>query len=330
MVIQIPCYNEEETLPTTLAGLPRKVPGVDVVEWLVIDDGSTDRTADVALAGGADRVVRHSRNLGLARAFMSGLTNCMERGADLIVNLDADNQYCAEDIPALVEPILSGNAEMTIGTRPIASIEHFSKIKKQLQRVGSWVVRRFSGLEVPDAPSGFRALSRKAALRMNVFSRYTYTLETLIQAGQLGIKVESVPIRVNPDLRPSRLVKNLTSYVTRSTLTILRIFITYRPFRTFMFVGSIPILAGGMIGLRFVVYYLSGQGEGKIQSLILAALLLLMGFQLWILGVIADLISVNRKLLEDIQFRARSQGSVVSEELGPGPAGPEYSRTETR
>jgi len=310
LVIQIPAYNEAKALPVTLANLPREVPGVDEVEWLLIDDGSTDESVQVALEHGVEHVIRHTRNLGLARAFMTGLGASLARGADLIVNLDADNQYRAADIPALIEPILSGRAEMTIGTRPIASIRHFSILKKALQRLGSWVVRKVSGIAVFDAPSGFRAFNRNAALRMNVFSSYTYTLETLIQAGQVGIAVESVPIRVNPDLRPSRLIKSVCGYVTRSLLTVIRIFITYRPFRTFVFLGSIPIFSGSLIGLRFLLYYLSGHGAGKIQSLILAAVLLLMGFQLWVLAVIADLINVNRKLLEEVQYQARRRATL--------------------
>ncbi len=307
LVLQIPCYNEQDTLPVTLAALPRTVPGIDAVEWVVIDDGSTDRTAEVAAEMGADQVIRHYRNRGLARAFMTGLAASLERGADVIVNLDADNQYCSDDVPRLIEPILARRADMVIGTRPIGEIAHFSRLKKLLQRLGSWVVRKSSGMEVEDAPSGFRALSREAALRMNVFSRYTYTLETIIQAGQVGIAVETVPIRVNEDLRPSRLVRSVPAYVVRSVLTIVRIFITYRPFRTFMALGSVLLLAGVALGVRFLVHYLTTGGAGMVQSLILAAVLLLMGFQLALLGVLADLVAVNRKLLEDVQFRLRRQ-----------------------
>lgn len=305
VILQIPCFNEQDSLPVTLAALPRHLHGVEAVEWVVIDDGSDDRTAQVAAEMGADQIVRHCRNLGLARAFMTGLATCLERGADIIVNVDADNQYCADDIPRLIEPILTRRSDMVIGARPIGSIEHFSRIKKLLQRLGSWVVRRFSGMAVDDAPSGFRALSRDAALRMNVFNRYTYTLETLIQAGQVGIAVESVPVRVNAELRPSRLVKSIPSYVVRSILTIVRIFVTYRPFRTFVALGAMLMLVGAVLGARFLVHYLLGQGAGMVQSLILAAVLLLMGFHLGVLGVVADLVSVNRRLLEDMQFRLR-------------------------
>jgi glycosyltransferase involved in cell wall biosynthesis len=312
LIIQIPCYNEEQTLAITLAELPRQVPGADSVEWLIVDDGSTDGTVAVARAHGADHVVRHPVNLGLARAFMTGLTACLDRGADIIVNTDADNQYHAGDIPKLIAPILAGRAAITIGARPIDTIPHFSPVKKALQRVGSWVVRRFSGLQVEDAPSGFRGYSRDAALRMNVFNRYTYTLETIIQAGQSGIAVESVPVRVNPELRPSRLVRSIPSYIGRSLVTILRIFVTYRPLRTFAAIGSVLLVIGVAIGVRFLAYYVEGHGSGHIQSLILAAIVSLMGFQLLVLGVVADIISVNRRLLEDLQVRVRSLPSIPS------------------
>ena len=312
LIIQIPCYNEEQALAITLAELPRQVSGADSVEWLIVDDGSTDGTVAVARAHGVDHLVRHPVNLGLARAFMTGLTACLDRGADIIVNTDADNQYHAGDIPKLIAPILAGRAAITIGARPIDTIPHFSPVKKVLQHVGSWVVRRFSGLQVKDAPSGFRGYSRDAALRMNVFNRYTYTLETIIQAGQSGIAVESVPVRVNPELRPSRLVRSTPSYIGRSLGTILRIFVTYRPLRTFAAIGSVFLVIGVALGVRFLAFYTAGHGSGHIQSLILAAIVSLTGFQLLILGVVADIISVNRRLLEDIQVRVRSLPSIPS------------------
>jgi glycosyltransferase involved in cell wall biosynthesis len=321
LIIQVPCYNEEQALAVTLAELPRQVAGVDIVEWLIIDDGSTDDTVGIARARGVDHIIRHPANLGLARAFMTGLLACLDRGADIIVNTDADNQYHAGDIPTLIAPILAGRADITIGARPVATIRHFSPIKKLLQRFGSWVVRRFSGLEVDDAPSGFRAYSRDAARRMNVFNRYTYTLETIIQAGQSGIAVESVPVRVNAELRPSRLVKSIPNYVGRSLVTILRIFVVYRPLRTFMAIGSIFLLLAIAIGVRFLIHYVAGQGSGHVQSLILAAIFSMVGFQLWVLGAVADIISVNRRLLEDIQQRVRNLPTATDSWRDSEPAG---------
>lgn len=303
LVIQIPCYNEEAALPITLAGLPRKLPGIDVVEWLVVDDGSTDGTADVARAHEVDHVVRLPRHQGLARAFMAGLEASLKAGADIIVNTDADNQYCAEDIPKLIQPILDGKAELVIGARPIRHIEHFSFVKKQLERLGSWVVRLASNANIPDAPSGFRAMSRAAAMRLNVFHEYSYTLETIIQAGQKGMAITSAPVRTNENLRPSRLVKSVPSYVLHSTLTIFRIAITYRPFRFFALQGAVSLTLGFLLGLRFLYYYFTGGGRGHVQSVILSALFISIGFFLMIAGVLADLIAVNRKMLEDLKWR---------------------------
>lgn len=305
LIIQIPCYNEEESLPITLAELPREVPGVDVVEWLVIDDGSVDRTVEVAREHGVDHVVRMKRNSGLAKVFMAGLDACLELGADVILNTDADNQYCAADIPALIEPIVAGRADYVIGARPIAEIPHFSPIKKALQKLGSWAVRVASNTEVPDAPSGFRAMSRRCALRLNVLSEYTYTIETIIQAGRAGMAIENVPVRVNGDLRPSRLVKSISSYVRRSLVTIARIFMTYKPMKFFMVPGLIFFALGVLVGLRFVYFFAIGQGQGNIQSLILTAILILVGVQLTLFGLLAELVGNNRKLLEDIQWRTR-------------------------
>lgn len=308
VIIQIPCYNEEECLPRTLAELPRELPGVDEVEWLLIDDGSRDRSAEVAARLGVRHVVRHARRLGLAQAFLTGLDACLARGADIIVNTDADNQYYAGDIGKLVAPILEGRAAIVVGARPIAGIDHFSPGKKLLQRLGSWAVRRVSGTDVRDAPSGFRAISREAAMRLNVFNKYTYTLETIIQAGQRGLPIVSVPVRVNEKLRPSRLFGSVFGYLYRSASTIVRVFVIYRPFRFFLLLGSIPFTAGLVIGLRFLWALGQGQGTGKVQSLILASLLLSTGFLLGIVGLLADLISVNRQLLERIDWQVRRLG----------------------
>lgn len=306
LIIQIPCYNEAETLPAAIADLPRDLPGISKVEWLVVDDGSNDQTAEVAKGLGVDHIVRHTRNQGLAAAFVTGLKSSLEAGADIIVNTDADNQYCAADIPALIEPILSGKADFVIGARPIHTIGDFSPLKKLLQRIGSWVVRIVSNTEIADAPSGFRALSRKCAMQLNVFNDYTYTLETIIQAGQKGIAVASVPIKVNKTRRPSRLVKNVTNYIQRSVVTIVRIFVVYKPFRFFMAIGVSLFAAGFALGLRFVYFLLSGHGTGNIQSVVLAGALMGMGFQTVLIAFVADLLSVNRKLLEDIRFRLQA------------------------
>jgi glycosyltransferase involved in cell wall biosynthesis len=298
-----PCYNEAGTLAIALKNLPRKVSGFDTVEWLIIDDGCTDDTVCVAHDNGIDHVVQHTRNQGLARGFMTGLDACLRLGADVIVNTDADNQYNADDIPALTAPILAKRAEIVVGTRPIETIAHFSPIKKFLQKLGSWVVRIASNTDIPDAPSGFRAMSRNAAQRLVVFNDYTYTLETIIQAGQKNMAIASVPIRVNEDLRPSRLVRSIPSYIKRSIFTIVRIFVIYRPFRFFGAIGGILFGTGFLIGLRFLWKYLGGAGEGHVQSLILAALLLGMGFQTILVAFLADLLAANRKLMEEVRYR---------------------------
>lgn len=305
LIIQIPCYNEEKTLGTTLLALPRQLPGIEQVEWLVIDDGSRDRTLDVAKAHGVHHIISFPTNQGLAKGFMAGIEAALRADADIIVNTDADNQYCAEDIPALIQPILLGQADIVIGARPIRQTRHFSPTKKTLQNFGSWVVRLASNTTIPDAPSGFRAFSREAAMRLNVFNEYTYTLETIIQAGQKGMAITSVPIRTNPDLRPSRLVKSTSTYVWRSLWTILRIFMVYRPLRFFLFLGSIPFGSGFLLGLRWMYYFFSGSERTRIPSLILAAILTLIGFQVWVFGLVAELMAVNRKLLEEIQLRLR-------------------------
>lgn len=303
LIIQIPCYNEAKTLSIAISALPRTVPGFDSVEWLIIDDGSEDDTIKVAKAHGVDHIVRHAGNKGLARAFMTGLDACLCHGADVIVNTDADNQYNADDISVLTEPILQHRAELVIGARPISTINHFSPLKKLLQVLGSWAVRIASKTNIPDAPSGFRAMSRAAAQRLMVFNDYTYTLETIIQAGQKNITITSVPIRVNEDLRPSRLVKSIPSYIKRSIVTIIRIFIIYRPFPFFGTIGTVLFGAGFLIGLRFLWKYLNGEGDGHIQSLILASVLLGIGFQTILIAFVADLLSANRNLLEDIRIK---------------------------
>lgn len=306
LIIQIPCYNEEATLGLTLSELPRQLPDIDEVEWLIINDGSVDRTVEVARSNGVDHIVSFEHNQGLAKGFMAGIEACLKEGADIIVNTDADNQYCAADIPKLIAPILAGEADIVIGARPIQQIKHFSPIKKFLQKLGSWAVRVASNTKVADAPSGFRAISRKAALELNVFNEYTYTLETIIQAGRRGMAVASVPIRTNGFLRPSRLVKSIPAYVQRSIFTIIRIFLTYRPLQFFTILAVPPFLVGFLLCVRWVVLFIIGDPtRARVPSLILAAILIIIGFQLIIFGLIADLLGVNRKMLEDIQLRLR-------------------------
>jgi glycosyltransferase involved in cell wall biosynthesis len=303
LIVQIPCYNEEQTIAITLKAIPRSIPGVDTVELLVINDGSTDHTVEVAKKNGVTHVVDFPKNKGLAKGFMAGIERCLREGADIIVNTDADNQYDAADIPKLIQPILDGTAEFVVGERPISKIGHFSPIKKALQALGSYIVRKISQTNIPDAPSGFRAISRDAAMRLNVYSEYTYTLETIIQAGLNGIAITSVPVGVNQDLRPSRLVKNIPSYVERSILTMLRIFVVYKPFRFFMSIGLSVFLLGTALGLRFLFFFLTGNGGGHVQSLILTAILLMMGFQTMLVAFLSDLLATNRKLLENIRYR---------------------------
>jgi len=314
LIIQIPCYNEAGTLAIALAALPRKVQGFEFVEWLIIDDGSTDDTVAVALANGVDHVVKHTSNQGLARGFMSGIGACLRLGADVIVNTDADNQYNADDIPQLLAPILEGRADLVVGSRPISTIEHFSLLKKLLQKLGSWVVRVASKTDIPDAPSGFRAMSRDAAQRLTVFSDYTYTLETIIQAGQKNMAITSVPVRVNGDLRPSRLVKSIPSYIQRSIVTIIRIFVIYRPFRFFASLGLLLFVPGFLLGLRFLYFYLTGEGSGHIQSVILSGVLMMMGFVTFLVAFVADLLAANRKLLEDLRYQFARDGHLLSKQ----------------
>jgi len=308
LIIQIPCYNEAETLGITLRDLPREVEGFERVEWLVIDDGSTDNTVEVAKNSGVNHIVRFAKNHGLARAFMAGLEASLKLGADVIVNTDADNQYDARDIPKLVKPILEGKAEIVVGARSIETIEHFPPVKRLLQKIGSWVVRMASSTDIQDAPSGFRAMSKEAAMRLNVFSEYTYTLETIIQAGQKDMAIMSVPIRTNEDLRPSRLLKSIPSYIMRSVITIIRIFVVYKPFRFFMTIGLLMFASGFFLGLRFIYFvYIIQDGTARVQSLILASILLGIGFQTMLVAFLADLQSVSRRLMEDVQYRLKDK-----------------------
>ncbi|HEY76446.1 MAG TPA: glycosyltransferase family 2 protein [Thermoflexia bacterium] len=305
LIIQIPAYNEEATLPQTLRDLPRSIPGVDEIEVLVVDDGSTDRTAQVAEELGVDHIVRLKQNQGLAAAFTVGLETALRLGADIIVNTDADNQYRGEDIVRLVQPLLEGRADIVVGDRGVAALEHFSPIKRLLQQWGSWVVGRAAGIPIPDATSGFRAFTREAALRLTVLSEYTYTLETLIQAGARRMKVVYVPVRTNPQTRPSRLIRSIPSFLALSAVTILRFYTMYRPLRVFTTIGGILIAGGVALGLRFLYFYLVGRGMGHVQSLILAAILTIVGFQVCLIGLMAELVRLNRKMLEEILYRVR-------------------------
>ena len=305
LIIQVPCYNEAETLEIALNDLPKHIDGIDTIEYLIINDGSKDNTVEVARRWGVHYVVHFGQNRGLAKGFMAGLDACLRNGADIIVNTDADNQYCGADIETLVRPILEGKSDIVIGSRPIDQTEHFSPLKKKLQHLGSWVVRRASKSGIPDAPSGFRALSREAALRLNVTNEYTYTLETIVQAGRERIPMEAVDIRTNGELRPSRLFHSMFGYIKKSILTILRTYVLYKPLTFFTLIGSIPFIAGLILGIRFLVYLFQGQSAGHIQSLILASTLLMMGFMTWVVGVLSDTISAERKILEDVQYHAR-------------------------
>lgn len=304
LVIQIPCHNEEEILPAVLADLPRTVPGIARIVALVVDDGSTDGTADIARAHGA-QVLRLPVQRGLARAFIAGLDRAVTLGADVVVNTDGDHQYRGEDIPALVAPVLEGRADVVVGTRPVETIASFSPLKKLLQRLGSAVTRVVSGTQVADAPSGFRAMSRDAALRLHVFNRYTYTVETIIQAGRKGMTVLSVPVGVNPVTRPSRLVRGSGSYIFRQLNVIVRVFVTYKPFRFFAVPGIVSFGLGAALLLRFLYFYFADGGAGHIQSVIIGALLTGAGLFLVSVGLLADLVAVNRQLLEDVEWRIR-------------------------
>jgi glycosyltransferase involved in cell wall biosynthesis len=310
LVIMIPCFNEEAHLPTTLACLPRALPGVGAIEVLVVDDGSTDRTVEVAKDLGVQHVVSLPWNMGLARAFMAGALSAVDAGADLLVNLDADNQYSADDIPRLLDPLLRQEADIVVGERPIDSIQHFSWLKKHLQRFGSMLVRWLSATTVRDSPSGFRALTRRAILRTNIFNRFTYTHEMLIGSGRKGLRVVGVPIRVNPgQARPSRLFKSIRSYVYRSGVTIVRMYYVYAPGRFFTKLAAVFGLVAAILVGRFFWFYFHGRGDGWIQSLVIAAIAATFCGLSAALAVVGDMININRLLLEDIQFMLRDARS---------------------
>jgi glycosyltransferase involved in cell wall biosynthesis len=318
LIIQIPCFNEEATLPMTLRALPRTIPGIDQIEVLVIDDGSTDNTSLKAREFGVNHIVELRRHQGLGSAFREGLEACLRLGADVIVNTDGDNQYHGGDIEVLVQPILEQQADLVIGNRDIDSIEHFSLLKKWLQKLGSWVVRKAADSSIRDTTSGFRALNREAALRTIVSSKFSYTLETVIQAGHSPLKVATVPVRVNSKLRESRLADSTWQYLKRSTATILRIYAMYNPLRLFFFIGGTSCLLGFLLGLRYLYFYLTAAANGHIQSLILSAILMIVGFQVMVIGLVADLIAANRRLNEDILYRVRKMELARQESSSAG------------
>jgi glycosyltransferase involved in cell wall biosynthesis len=305
LIIQIPCHNEAQVVAQTIQELPRQLDGIDVIEYLVIDDGSQDDTVREARRAGVHHVLCLPGHQGLAAAFIAGLEACLKQGADIIVNTDADNQYHANDIQHLINPILAGRAQLVIGDRGVATLPSFSPIKRRLQRLGSWVISRASGVNTPDATSGFRAIDRDAAMRTLVLSEYSYTLETLIQAGAHHLQVEYVPVHTNPATRPSRLMRSIPHYISNSTHTILRSYTMYRPLRVFTGLGGIMILVGLFWAVRFLYYFAIGRGSGHIQSVILSAILLIVGFQVLLIGLLADLIGFNRKIMEEVLFRMR-------------------------
>ena len=329
LIIQIPCLNEEENLPETLAELPRSLEGVDRIEWLIIDDGSTDRTAEVARSLGVEHVVQMQGNQGLARAFMAGLLAGVERGADVIVSTDADNQYCAADIPSLLRPIFQGEADVVIGSRPISSIRHFSPVKRFLQKLGSRVVRTLSGTHVQDAPSGFRAFTRDAARRLNVFSNYTYTLETIIQAGHSNLRIVDRPIRVNGPTRPSRLIRSIPTYIRRSILDLLSTYVIYRPTRIFGGLAVAFLVPGFLLAVRYLVLASMGAGKGHIQSVIASGVLGVCGVFMLAIGIVAHLLRINRQLLEELRYRhlVRREDERPPEDGPERPAGDSQKRT---
>ncbi len=323
LIIQIPCLNEAETLEIALNDLPKEIEGIDEIEYLIINDGSSDNTVEVAKKWGVNHVVSFPNNKGLAKGFIAGLDACLREGADIIVNTDADNQYCGEDIEKLVRPIIEGKAEIVIGERPIDDTPDFSPIKKKLQHLGSFVVRVASDTDIPDAPSGFRAFSREAALRLNVINNYTYTLETIVQAGRNKMAITSVPIRTNRELRKSRLFSSMGGYIKKSMLTIIRAYMMYRPLTFFTAIGLIPFIAGAVIMIRFLIFFFTGQGMGHIQSLILASTLMMLSFTTFMMGFQADLMAANRKIMEDVQYRLRrlEAGDTERREDGDGDKG---------
>jgi glycosyltransferase involved in cell wall biosynthesis len=307
LIIQIPCLNEEETLPDTLRDLPKSLNGIDTIEVLIIDDGSTDRTKEVAKINGVNHVLSLTNNKGLAKAFMFGMNHALKLGADIIVNTDADNQYFGGDIVKLIQPILNKKADIVIGNRQVETIRHFSPLKIFLQKLGSWTVRQLSGTTIPDATSGFRAYSREAALQMNVISDFTYTVETIISAGKKNIAIAHTPIRTNKKLRESRLFSSIQVYLRRTLVTMLKVYSMYQPLKLFTIAGGTTFLIGFVVGCRYLFFFFQGQTEGHIQSLIFSAIMLIVGFQIIMMGISAELISVNRQLLEDIQLRIKKK-----------------------
>lgn len=305
LIVQIPCLNEEHTLPQTLADIPRQIDGIDKVEILIIDDGSTDRTVEVARQLGVDHIIQNKKNLGLARTFRKGLDACLHLGADIIVNTDGDNQYAGWDIPKLIRPILEGKADIVVGDRRTGNINHFSGLKKLLQKLGSRVVRNLSEVDIPDAVSGFRAISREAALRLNIVSSFSYTTEMLIQAGKKHMAVTSVPVETNAKTRESRLFKSIPKFIERQLTTMVRMYAMYQPLRVFFFIGLILGMIGAVPIFRFLYLYSIGEGDGHVQSLVLGGVLLMMAFLSWLVGLVADLINFNRQLIEIMLEKTR-------------------------